>query len=380
MTKHISTAKARKIASDWHGGQWSALYQFASSGVFVPENYSRYSNEINAEIERETEYHSRITKKQSNELWQLRKYFEYKRNENVMKNIASINGRKRIWQPIYVIQEYYSGSGWEDVNTEITWTDAKRSIKEYRENMPQYPHRIVTRKERIEEKPIQHQYVKGSYYTGKGIYRGVENENQKYFNWLKFQKTGNDVLPENEGAYNYEPNYQGIHGIGDDLNPKKPLGWFTFIKNTMISQDDVSPQPKPYKAGTFVWGLHLWGKDNSILTFQDTPESKQKYSTTTNTVKPGKLKRAIMNRRSSNPVSPAASPASPAGRGSKVKSWFAKRPVLKKVAKAAIILSPTALTALAARKAVQKIKSRKAHQAKGGIMTIASTNPDNAIM
>ena len=28
----ITDAQARKIASDWHGGQWSALYSLASAG------------------------------------------------------------------------------------------------------------------------------------------------------------------------------------------------------------------------------------------------------------------------------------------------------------------------------------------------------------
>jgi hypothetical protein len=30
---HISAEKARQLAYSWHGGQWSALYAFASSGI-----------------------------------------------------------------------------------------------------------------------------------------------------------------------------------------------------------------------------------------------------------------------------------------------------------------------------------------------------------
>ena len=37
---------AIKISSNWHGGQWSALYQFASSGIYVIENHLRYLQEI----------------------------------------------------------------------------------------------------------------------------------------------------------------------------------------------------------------------------------------------------------------------------------------------------------------------------------------------
>ncbi|MEU6362182.1 hypothetical protein [Streptomyces albidoflavus] len=44
----------------------------------------------------------------------------------------------------YVVQGNY-GSGWEDVNTETTKEDGYRSLEEYRENEPQYSHRLRTR-------------------------------------------------------------------------------------------------------------------------------------------------------------------------------------------------------------------------------------------
>jgi hypothetical protein len=31
----MNEAEAREVASDWHGGQWSPLYAFASSGTLV---------------------------------------------------------------------------------------------------------------------------------------------------------------------------------------------------------------------------------------------------------------------------------------------------------------------------------------------------------
>ena len=40
--------------------------------------------------------------------------------------------------------------GWEEVNTEETWKDAKRSLAEYRENQPEYLVRARRKRERIE--------------------------------------------------------------------------------------------------------------------------------------------------------------------------------------------------------------------------------------
>jgi len=38
MAKFIHSSKAREIAYSWHGGQWSALYAFASSGLIEDLN------------------------------------------------------------------------------------------------------------------------------------------------------------------------------------------------------------------------------------------------------------------------------------------------------------------------------------------------------
>lgn len=62
----ISTNKAQMIASYWHDGLHSALYQFASSKVFLNENYERYI----AEIERCGD--------DIKELQELGKYFTFK--------------------------------------------------------------------------------------------------------------------------------------------------------------------------------------------------------------------------------------------------------------------------------------------------------------
>jgi len=42
----ISRETAIRIASEWHGGQNSALYQFASSGVFLRSYFDYYIQEL----------------------------------------------------------------------------------------------------------------------------------------------------------------------------------------------------------------------------------------------------------------------------------------------------------------------------------------------
>lgn len=48
----------------------------------------------------------------------------------------------------FVVQGNY-GSRWEDVTEEEDYANLKRSLKEYDENEPQYPHRIIVRRVKI---------------------------------------------------------------------------------------------------------------------------------------------------------------------------------------------------------------------------------------
>lgn len=48
---------------------------------------------------------------------------------------------------LYVIQGYYPSSGWEDETQTTSQREARQYLKEYRQNMPQYPHRIIQRRE-----------------------------------------------------------------------------------------------------------------------------------------------------------------------------------------------------------------------------------------
>ena len=56
---------------------------------------------------------------------------------------------KRLTRDEYTIQGNY-GQGWEDVTAEDTRPEAKNRLKEYRENEPQYAHRLIKRRVRIE--------------------------------------------------------------------------------------------------------------------------------------------------------------------------------------------------------------------------------------
>jgi len=53
---------------------------------------------------------------------------------------------------LHIVQGYY-GQGWEDETAEENAAQAWQRLKEYRENMPEYPHRVIQRREPIEVKP-----------------------------------------------------------------------------------------------------------------------------------------------------------------------------------------------------------------------------------
>jgi len=58
---------------------------------------------------------------------------------------------KRITQDVFIIQQYTGSQyGWEDVHAEDTRKAARERLKEYRQNQPEYPARLITRREKIE--------------------------------------------------------------------------------------------------------------------------------------------------------------------------------------------------------------------------------------
>ncbi len=67
---------AKKICSNWHGGQWSALYQFASSGEYIVENHLRYLQEVETALHPEYNlYPGELNKKDTGNLTGLKWYF-----------------------------------------------------------------------------------------------------------------------------------------------------------------------------------------------------------------------------------------------------------------------------------------------------------------
>lgn len=52
---------------------------------------------------------------------------------------------------LYVLQANYGyDHGWEDVTESEDWRVARRDLREYQENMGQYPHRIIKRREKAD--------------------------------------------------------------------------------------------------------------------------------------------------------------------------------------------------------------------------------------
>lgn len=83
MANYISNIRARAIASQWHDSGNSALYQFASSGVFVFENALRYLKEVQGSIESEFwPFPKTLSRKDASELGSLKRWFTFKCTEN----------------------------------------------------------------------------------------------------------------------------------------------------------------------------------------------------------------------------------------------------------------------------------------------------------
>jgi hypothetical protein len=87
---------AVRLCSNWHGGQWSGFYQFASSGAYMIENHLRYLQEVESCLHAH-EYALRpydLSKKDERELTGLKAFFEH---------LGEKNGIKTVWEthPLY---------------------------------------------------------------------------------------------------------------------------------------------------------------------------------------------------------------------------------------------------------------------------------------
>lgn len=67
---------ARNICANWHGGQWSALYSFSSTGIYFLEYALKYLREIEDCLHPEYKlYPGTLTKGQEIELTKLKAFF-----------------------------------------------------------------------------------------------------------------------------------------------------------------------------------------------------------------------------------------------------------------------------------------------------------------
>lgn len=58
---------------------------------------------------------------------------------------------KRKTTDLFVVQQYFDHEyGWEDVCSADNRKEAREDLKAYRENQPEYPARLIKRRERIE--------------------------------------------------------------------------------------------------------------------------------------------------------------------------------------------------------------------------------------
>jgi hypothetical protein len=72
----ISTERAQEICRHWYNGQWSAYYQFLSSGVFLIENTLQYLRETEDNLHPEYAlFPGTLTQREERELNSLKNYF-----------------------------------------------------------------------------------------------------------------------------------------------------------------------------------------------------------------------------------------------------------------------------------------------------------------
>lgn len=82
MKNLISKLRAIEICSHWYEGQTDSLYQFLSSGIFVPEKSLLYLRSVQSCLEPEYYLHPQtLSKKDQKELNSLKRFFEFKCSE-----------------------------------------------------------------------------------------------------------------------------------------------------------------------------------------------------------------------------------------------------------------------------------------------------------
>jgi len=72
----MKTETAKNLCSLWHSGQWSALYQFASSGIYTMQNHLKYLQEVETCLHPEYNLHpGTLSKKDLGNLERLKQFF-----------------------------------------------------------------------------------------------------------------------------------------------------------------------------------------------------------------------------------------------------------------------------------------------------------------
>ena len=65
-------------------------------------------------------------------------------------NMAYKRKTEDVW---VVLGNYGYGHGWEAVTEEAKYQEGKQRLKEYRENEPQFSHKLVCRRRKLEMQP-----------------------------------------------------------------------------------------------------------------------------------------------------------------------------------------------------------------------------------
>ena len=107
----ITTAKARDLAGCWHAGEHSALYHFATQGLFQPQKSIRYLWEILQHLQNEyfLKCPRSLTTLQVSQLHSLQLYFE-----NEIRSCTSIQVTYKE-HPVYGYLYPDAVSGYEDI-------------------------------------------------------------------------------------------------------------------------------------------------------------------------------------------------------------------------------------------------------------------------
>jgi len=146
----INVNRAMEIASHWHNGQWSALYQFASSGKILKENYQRYLNELPPPAD--------LTTKDKNNIVRLITYIhkEYKRLYSGKKFAGKVSGYKKTTRKGRQTTVHYTRIGSLPKYKDI---DAAREIQLFADNDSS----LYFRRKLPILKNLEKKYKKGNY-------------------------------------------------------------------------------------------------------------------------------------------------------------------------------------------------------------------------